>query len=144
MGRGTPAVVIACLVWCLAHPIHSTITTVTYDPSSAQVTAMVRAFATDLDLALAKQPTRDIPGYVQRVITLSDRTGRPVPLAWCGSRREADVVWLCVRAPAPQGVSGMTLSDRMLFELFDDQVNIVMTDHTSLLFTKGDPPRRLP
>lgn len=128
----------------MAHPIHSTLTTVTYDRSTAQVTAMVRAFATDLDLAVAKRPTKDLSEYVRSAITLADRTGRPVPLAWCGSRREADVVWLCVRAPAPSGVTGMTFSDRMLFELFDDQVNIVMTDHTSLLFTKGDPPRRLP
>jgi hypothetical protein len=145
MGGGTPAVVIACLVWCLAHPIHTTLTDITYDRATAQVTAMVRAFATDVDQAVAKRPGTDVAGYVQSAMTLSDRTGRPVPLTWCGSRREADVVWLCVRARAPQGLSGMMLSDRLLFDLFDDQVNIVMmTDRTSLLFTKGDPPRRLP
>jgi hypothetical protein len=137
-------VVIACLVWCLVHPIHTTLTNVTYDRTTAQVTAMVRAFATDVDQAVAKRPGKDVAEYVQSAMTLSDRTGRPVPLAWCGSRREADVVWLCVRAAAPQGLSGMMVSDRLLFELFDDQVNIVMTDHTSFLFTKGDPPRRLP
>lgn len=136
--------VIACLVWCLVHPIHTTLANVTYDRSTAQVTAMVRAFASDVDQVLAQRRTRDTSAYVRSAITMSDRAGRPVPLAWCGSRREADVLWLCVRAPAPQGMSGMMLSDRMLFELFDDQVNIVMTDRTSLLFTKGDPPRRLP
>jgi hypothetical protein len=38
----------------------------------------------------------------------------------------------------------MTLRDTLLFEVFDDQVNIVMTEHGSMLFTKGDSPRRLP
>jgi hypothetical protein len=132
---------VACLLWCLAHPIHTTLTDITYD--HGQVTAMVRAFASDVGQALARQKT-DTAGYVRSAITLTDKTGRALPLAWCGSRREADVVWLCIRAPAPQGPSGMMLSDRMLFEIFDDQVNIVMTDGTSLLFTKGDPPRRLP
>jgi uncharacterized protein DUF6702 len=144
MGGGTPAVVIACLVWCLAHPIHTTLANVTYDRASGQVTAMVRAFATDIDRAVAKRPNTDVAEYVRSAITLLDRTGHPMPLAWCGSRREADVLWLCVRAPAAQGMSGMMLADRMLFEVFDDQVNIVMTDGTSFLFTKGDPPRRLP
>jgi hypothetical protein len=137
-------VVIACLVWCLAHPIHTTLTTVTYDRATAQVTAMVRAFAADVDQAVARRVGQGIADYARSAITVTDRAGRPVPTVWCGSRREGDVVWLCLRAPAPQGPGGLRLADTMLFEVFADQVNIVMTDHASLLFTKGDPPRPLP
>jgi hypothetical protein len=144
MGGGTPAVVTACLVWCLVHPIHTTLTNITYDRAAAQVTATVRAFAADVAQALTRRPRMAVADYVRSVVVLSDQSGRPVPTTWCGSRREGDVVWLCVRAPAPRGPSGMMLADRMLFEIFDDQVNIVMTEHASLLFTKGDPARRLP
>jgi hypothetical protein len=137
-------VVVACLLWCLLHPIHTTLTTVTYDRSTAQMTATVRAFATDVDQAVARRAGADMAEYVRSAIVLADRHGRPVPTVWCGSRREREVVWLCVRAAAPQGPSGMLLADRLLFELFTDQVNIVMMDGASLLFTKGDPPRQLP
>ena len=137
--------VIACLVaLCLAHPIHTTLTNLTYDRTTAQVTAMVRAFAADVDQALTRSRQTDVSEYARSAIRLTDQTGHLVPTTWCGSRREGDVVWLCLRAPAPHGASGMTLSDRLLFEVFDDQVNIVMTEHGSMLFTKGDAPRRLP
>ena len=40
----------------------------------------------------------------------------------------------------------MTLSDQMLCELFDDQINIVQTvagtNRASMLFTKGDGAKR--
>ncbi|HXB27383.1 MAG TPA: DUF6702 family protein [Gemmatimonadaceae bacterium] len=137
--------VIACLaVWCLTHPIHTTLTNVTYDQKTAQVTAMVRAFTADVDQALTKHQRMDVSEYATSAIRFRDEAGQPVPSTWCGSRREGDVVWLCLRAPAPHGASGMTLTDTLLFDVFDDQVNIVMTEHGSVLFTKGDAPRRLP
>jgi hypothetical protein len=137
--------VTACLIaWCLAHPIHTTLTNVTYDRATAQVTATVRAFSADVDQALVHRRDTVIADYARAAIVLADQAGKPVPTIWCGSRREGDVVWLCLRAPAPRGASGMTLSDTLLFDVFDDQVNIVMTEHGSVLFTKGDAPRRLP
>jgi len=140
-------VVIACLVWCLAHPLHTTLTALTYDRSSAQVTATMRAFAGDVGLALTRTRQTD-SAYVRSTMALTDQTGRPVPTVWCGARRDGDVVWLCVRASAPHGLSGMTIVARALCEVFADQVNIVMAEYDgrriSLLFTKGDPPRRLP
>jgi hypothetical protein len=137
--------VMACLAaWCLAHPIHTTLTNVTFDRTTAQVTAMVRAFSADVDKALARRRGTTVADYARSAIALADQAGRPVPTTWCGSRTEGDVVWLCLRARAPRGTGGMTLNDTLLFEVFDDQVNIVMTEHGSVLFTKGDSPRRLP
>ena len=137
--------ILACLAaYCLAHPIHTTLTNVTFDRATAQVTAMVRAFSADVDKAVARRRDTTLAGYARAAIAITDQAGQPVPTAWCGSRREGDVVWLCLRAPAPHGASGLMLTDRLLFDVFDDQVNIVMTEHGSVLFTKGDAPRRLP
>ena len=129
---------------CVTHPIHTTLTNVTFDAGTAQVTAMVRVFGADVDKALARRRDTALVDYARASFVLSDQAGRPVPITWCGSRREGDVVWLCLRAPAPHGAGGLTLTDRLLFDVFDDQVNIVMTEHGSVLFTKGDTPRRLP
>jgi hypothetical protein len=137
--------VMACLAaGCLVHPIHTTLTNVTFDRTTAQVTVMVRAFSADVDRALARRRDTAVADYARSAVVLADEAGRLVPTTWCGSRREGDVVWLCLHAPAPHGAGGMSVNDTLLFEVFDDQVNIVMTEHGSVLFTKGDSPRRLP
>lgn len=143
--------VIVCLILALAHPLHTSMTALAYDPASGQATATVRAFASDIGAALAGQhhaPPLSDSAYVLSVFAMVDPTGRPMRLTWCGARRTGDVLWLCVRAPAPRGLSGLTVADRVLFDVFDDQVNIVAAEYdgrrTTLLFTKGDPPRRLP
>ena len=64
----------------------------------------------------------------------------------CGSRRANDVLWLCVRASTAPPPSALAVSDQMLCELFDDQINIVQAvvgaKRASMLFTKGDGPKR--
>lgn len=141
------------------HPLHTTLTAITYDATSHQVTAVVRTFASDFSTAVARRAGRAPPeddrvsdsasfAYLVTAFTVADRDGHPLPLAWCGSRRTGDVLWLCVRAAAPGGLSGLRLVNRALMELFADQVNIVMADYggrsESMLFTKGAGLERLP
>jgi hypothetical protein len=141
------------------HPLHTTLTSLTYDSAARQLTAEMRTFASDFSAAVARRGGHKPPAddrvsdsasfaYVASAITIADRDGRPMKLEWCGSRRTGDVLWLCVRAPAPRGAAGMQVGNRALSELFDDQVNIVMADYDgrkeSMLFTKGDGPKPLP
>lgn len=142
-----------------AHPLHTTLTSLTYDSVARQVTAEMRTFASDFSAAVARRAGRKPPAddrvsdsasfaYVASAITIADREGHALKVEWCGSRRTGDVLWLCIRAPAPRGVAGMQIGNRALVELFDDQVNIVMAEYggqkESMLFTKGDAPKRLP
>jgi hypothetical protein len=57
------------------------------------------------------------------------------------------VVWLCLRAPAPRAAARLTVHNRMHFELFEDQVNVVQATlggrRRSELFTRGDGPKPL-
>lgn len=140
-----------------AHPLHTTLAQLTYDERTHQLEGSIRVFAGDFAAAVAKRSGAAAPdddrvtdaaafAYVTRTFVLSDATGRAVPLVWCGSRRAGDVLWLCVRATSVAGPASLRLSDQMLCELFDDQVNIVQTtlngQRASMLFTKGDGPKR--
>ena len=140
-----------------AHPLHTTLVQMTFDEHSHVLTATIRIFAGDFAAAVAKRGGTRAPdddrvtdeaafGYVSGTFRLTDAAGHPVPLQWCGSRRVGDLLWLCVRAPAGAAPSTIALSDQMLCELFDDQINIVqavMGDrHSSALFTKGDGAKR--
>jgi hypothetical protein len=61
----------------------------------------------------------------------------------CGTRRQGDLLWLCAEATLPAVLaSRLSFRDRMLCELFADQVNVVrVTDGArtrTMLFTHGD------
>jgi hypothetical protein len=51
-------------------------------------------------------------------------------------------VWVTLRAPELRGVAGARLTNRVLFDRYEDQVNIVQTSisgrRQTLLFTKSD------
>lgn len=136
-----------------AHPLHTTLVQLTYDVRTHQLEGSIRVFAGDFAAALAKHNRVATPNddrvadsaafaYVSSTFRFTDAAGHPVPLAWCGSRRANDLLWLCVRATSGAPLASMKLADQMLSELFDDQINIVQTvageKHASMLFTKGD------
>jgi hypothetical protein len=136
-----------------AHPLHTTLVQLVYDERGHALEGSIRVFAGDFAAAVAKRrgvPTPDDDrvsdaealAYVSSTFHVTDAAGRAVPLAWCGSRRSGDVLWLCVRASNVAPPGELELSDQMLCELFDDQINIVQSaagaKHSSMLFTKGD------
>lgn len=136
-----------------AHPLHTTLVQMTYDAKGGVLEGSIRVFAGDFAAAVAKHAGKLAPNddrvddaaafaYVSSTFKVTDASGRPVPLAWCGSRRANDLLWLCVRAANAPAPTALKLSDQMLSELFDDQINIVQSvagdKHASMLFTKGD------
>ncbi len=86
--------------------------------------------------------------YVGTSFLLRERNGRVVRFTWCGARHEGEVVFVCLRGAAPSGLRGGQVRNAMLFDLYDDQVNVVRARYAgrarSLLFTPGDGARRLP
>ena len=129
-----------------AHPLHTTMAEVTIDRARNTVRVVVRVFADDFGSALSaagRAGTWDAraAGYVARAISVADEARRPLAMRDCGTRRQGDLLWLCAEtnlAPTHK----LSLRDRMLCELFADQINVVrVTDGAtvrSLLFTRGD------
>lgn len=147
--------------WASAHPIHSSFAELTHDRPSRQVSVSLRVFVDDyteashayaqrLANARGKPVTRgaSLVEYALATFALSDAGGRRLSLQSCGGKRVGELMWLCFRAPAPRGISGFRVTSRLLFERYDDQINIVQASYggkkTSLLFTRGDGAKRLP
>jgi hypothetical protein len=141
------------------HPLHTTITTITYDAASHQATVTVRVFANDLGTAITRRAhgrflasvrTSDSSSfaYLASVFTAVGPDGHALPMQWCGSHLTGDLLWACLRVTMPGGLSGVRIRNQALIELFDDQVNVVMAEYggrrESLLFTKGDAAKPLP
>jgi len=131
-----------------AHPLHTTMAEVTIDRARKTLRVVVRVFADDFGTALdagGKTGSWDerAAKYLGRAVSIVDEARRPLAMRDCGTRRQGDLLWLCAEATMPEApASRLSLRDRMLCELFADQVNVVrVTDGAqtrTMLFTRGD------
>ena len=139
-----------------AHPLHTTMTELSYDPSARVLTATLRVFADDFSAAVVGvraggavviPPDSAMLRYVTGRFSVTGRgTGR-VAMRWCGVRREGVVLFICLRGTAPGSLAGATMTNGLLTEVFPDQVNIVQTSvdgrRRTLLFTPRDGAKPL-
>src|SRR5262245_41086942 len=140
----------------LAHPLHTTLTELESAGDSRAIRISIRVFADDLGAAVRRRNAAGagpdhavsdtaVLAYANATLTLTDRGGQRLAMSWCGSKRTADLIWLCLSASAPRGVVGARVEAQMLFELYPDQVNLVQVAQGSrrqmLLFTRGDGPK---
>ena len=140
--------VVAVIVALAAHPLHTTLTQVAYRDSDRTLELTVRAFADDFRAALKADVTdSSAAAYLRSTVTVFDRTGRALPLAWCGLRHVGDAFLFCLRASAAQGPKGLRVHVSILFDRYSDQINIVQASvggrRTALLFLSGDQPKPL-
>lgn len=140
-----------------AHPLHTTLTEITTGASGRTLHAVIRVFADDFGRAVARGGRSPAsPGsaddavalaYVQRTFVLAGRDGRVLPHRSCGIRRTADLLWICVEAASPGGLSGIRVRNAMLCDLYDDQVNIVRAISpgatNTLMFTRNESAKPL-
>lgn len=140
------------------HPLHTTFTEISEDPSSHIVTVTVRSFTDDLARALGMTPPPSgtlsalpdsaLARYVRTHFTLSAPGGRALVLRYTGQRQSADLTWIAFGLTLPEGLRGASLTNRMQSELFPDQVNLVQANYggrtQTLLFNSRDDPKQLP
>jgi hypothetical protein len=132
--------------------MHTAVTEIAYQATSATASIRIRLFLDDLTTAIGVAPgtaagDSAVARYVRAGLSLTDRSGRRLPLRWEGSERMGDVMLLRLGAAAPVGLAGGSVGSTLLSERFEDQVNIVRITWTgrtrTLLFTRGEGTKRL-
>ena len=136
-----------------SHPLHTTLTEIALDSTDCAMRLTIRAFADDFSAVVARHAGKprpadyrvsdtDVASYVAAAVSVEYAGGRPAPLTWSGVRRTGDVVWVTVKVPSVRSLRGVKIATTLLFEIFDDQVNIVQATsggrRQSMLFTAGD------
>ncbi|MBC8031291.1 MAG: hypothetical protein H7Z16_14350 [Pyrinomonadaceae bacterium] len=143
-----------------AHRYHTSVTRIEHNAEESLVEITVQTFADDIEAALSKRTGAGgvrldssaktnalLLDYLRNVIQL--KTGDAgLELQWIGMELKGHSVWFFLQAKAPEGLSRLTLSNRLLFELFADQVNIVNVvkpgKRASLVFKRGDTVKSMP
>ncbi len=142
-----------------AHTYHASLAEVDYNAKSKVLELGIRVFANDLEEALTRRRGRKVrldvtpdvgtltADYLRDTIVIADREGRAVPLQWIGMELRVDEAWLYVQGAAPAGIDGGTVTARVFFDLFDDQVNTVNIQQgdarTTLVFKPGDSAQKV-
>jgi hypothetical protein len=124
------------------HKFHVSVTQIEYNQKEQSAEITIRVFADDLETALSqyakrrikldpatankgKQVSETVLAYLRGAFELKSKTGRPVKLGWVGMEWQANMFWLYVEGKLPNGLEGAQLRNKVLQELFEDQVNIV-------------------
>jgi hypothetical protein len=136
-----------------SHPLHTTLTEIALDSTDGTMRLTIRAFADDFSAVVARHAGKprpadyrvsdaDIASYIAATVSVEEPGGRKAPLAWGSLRRTGDLMWVTIRVPSVRSLRGVKIATILLFEIFDDQVNIVQATsggrRHSVLFTAGD------
>ena len=137
------------------HPLHTSFAHVSFDTRAKTVDVSLRVFVDDYtsaaeDWAKANRSHAGSPvvGYATASFALRGSNGALVVLQSCGDKRVGDLMWVCLRGQFAGKPPGSTVISKILFDRFDDQVNIVQTSYdgrkSNLLFTSDDAAKRIP
>jgi hypothetical protein len=134
------AVLAVVAVSAARHPSHTSSAELVQSADSVRVA--IRVFTDDI---AAVGALRD---YVRDRFGLVNRRGEAVRLDWDGAEPGEDVLTIRLLGRIPEGLSGARVSNRLLTDRYDDQVNVVRAEYAgraaTLVFVRGDGPKALP
>src|SRR4028119_610681 len=120
-----------------AHKFHTSFTEAEYNAKEGSLQITLRTFPDDLELILGKRSGKSVRldrkqdaepllvAYLQETFQLKNSKGEIVKLSWVGMDAGVDSAWLYFEARLPDGLAGAQLRNQFLFDLYDDQVNLV-------------------
>ncbi len=137
------------------HDIHVSYGRVTVEGKA--VTIRLRMFKDDLSRALARHHRRDTVDVEARAVAdslamaylgqklLVAADGRPLVGRIADAGNEDQMWWYLVQYPMTRRAAKLSIANRVFFELFDDQQNLLKVlllgsgEETSLYFVPGEP-----
>jgi hypothetical protein len=151
MKRAVLCLIISTLVSALAskevraHKFYASFVTMNFNQQEQLVEITMRTFPDDLAAALRKQQNKTVQldkskevaamimAYLRKTFELK-KAGRVLPLRWVGMDLGVDSAFLYFEVKMPGGLSGAQLRDHFLFEMFDEQTNVVSIKYNGKQF----------
>ena len=155
LGMSALLLTVACEVpAAAAHTFHTSLMHIEYDEQEQLIEISIQVFTNDLEYILSRRSGKKVRldrtpdagqltlTYLNEAVNLKNGDGRVKILSWVGMEPEADAVWLYVETKMPDGLEGIEIRNRLLFELVRDQVNRVHIKYgerkDDLVFKPGD------
>jgi len=138
-----------------AHRYHTSVTRLEYNAAERLAEITVQTFADDIEAAVSKRngaagkvrldsskkTNALVLAYFRTALELKNGDAE-LELQWIGMELKGYTVWIYLQAKAPEGLANTSLRNKILFDLFADQVNIVNVisngKRSSVVFKRGD------
>ena len=136
----------------MAHPVHMTLTEVRHAGPEGKLEIKVKVFTDDFSTAAARYTKSHLDsgkvidrrrGFVYLIsrLRLANRNST-IPLTPCGVTVSGDALIFCLHGINTGSSTGLRVSNTLMTELFDDQVNVVQAvagkRRMSRMFVRGD------
>ena len=142
------------LVTAAAHKFHTSFTEAEYSAPERSLQITLRTFPDDLENILSRRSGKAVRldrkkeaepllvAYLRETFQLKNAKGEAVKLTWVGMDAGVDSAWLYFEAHLPEGPAGVRLRNQFMFDLYDDQINLVNVKQDgkkhALTFKNGD------
>lgn len=144
----------------MAHPFHVSLAEMEFNQEANAIEVALRVFPDDLELALREASGDDelvleraenlaalVAEYLREAFVLTRAAGDAAPLRWVGLELNVKEAWLYFELLAPGELDGVSLTNRLFFEVRPSQINSVVlsiaNEVRSLSFTLADPTQPL-
>jgi hypothetical protein len=137
-----------------AHKFHTSFTEAEYNAPEHSLQITLRTFPDDLENVLSRRAGKPVRldqkkemetllvAYLQETFQLKNAKGEAVKLSWVGMDAGVDSAWLYFEAQLPEGTTGTALRNQFMFDLYEDQINLVEVKQDkrkqALTFKNGD------
>ncbi|HEX8456522.1 MAG TPA: DUF6702 family protein [Pyrinomonadaceae bacterium] len=137
-----------------AHKFHTSFTEAEYNAGERSLQITLRTFPDDLENVLSRRAGKAVRldqkretepllvAYLQETFQLKNAKGETLKLSWVGMDAGVDSAWLYFEARMPEGTAGTTLRNQFMFDLYDDQINLVEVKQDkrkqAFIFKNGD------
>lgn len=136
--------ILSAIVFTTLHPLHVSVTEITFDEKERELEIMVRVFIDDLELAIQaekKNTTLDlfnpagsttdklVREYLQSKFTIAV-DGRSQPVNYLGHETDGDALVLYIQVQPVKKWKSIGIKNSMLTELYEDQSNLVNVTYT--------------
>jgi hypothetical protein len=140
-----------------SHKFYVSLVQIDHKQESGSLQVTMRIFTDDLERALDGYENREtnlgtqkeLPGTNEILFNyISDNfrvtvNGRPATLSFVGKEVEVDVTWCYVEATGIPSLQSISVTNRMLTEVYEEQVNIIQIEsggiNRSMLLKGGKP-----
>jgi hypothetical protein len=119
-----------------AHRYHTSVTRMEYNGQDKDVEITIQTFVNDVEDILSKRTgarvqldagkdaERKVYDYLRSSLELQNPAGKS-ELQWVGMEIKGESLWVYATAQMPKGIAHTSVRNTFLFDLFNDQVNIV-------------------
>ena len=137
------------------HDFHTSISRMDYNAKGKSFEISIRVFTDDLERALSKDNNGQkfvvtnndkndafVEKYIRKHFALINPQKQKKAYSYVGKEQEADATWIYIEISGQEAITGFSLQNSIMHDLFDDQINLVNLNYQgqkrSYIFKKDE------